>query len=313
MRLPAGWLFPAIEPAPLSEILVTVRLLRGWIPFVILLAALPAAGQSFDLVSPPFGATSPPVGGGLSFEPFGAEDLGAQDHVPRIPEPLVFDLVRPLGARRGELEVNTLALIPLGSFRTRRAPETDPFGPAPLSKDRGGIEWAPEIEYAVADGFALEFELPFEEGHLESYKFAGQYTFGTAFENRYIHGTQVIVEPDVNFDVCDLTLLYLAGVRFDETWSVLAMFGGRTAVGSKFDERTEMLFNFSIFADITEHVSIGVETNHARKLNGTGAVLLMPQVHWEITDQFMIQSGVGVGFLTEEAIPTAGLRVIYSW
>lgn len=28
---------------------------------------------------------------------------------PDVPEPMVFDMVRPLGARAGELEVNTLA------------------------------------------------------------------------------------------------------------------------------------------------------------------------------------------------------------
>ena len=65
---------------------------------------------------------------------------GAQE-APEIAEPMVFDLVRPLGARRGELEVNALAQRNLS-------------GP-----DRN-VEWAPEIEYAVADGFAVELELP---------------------------------------------------------------------------------------------------------------------------------------------------------
>jgi hypothetical protein len=33
--------------------------------------------------------------------------------IPAIPEPMIFDMVRPLGARRGELEVNALAKVNL--------------------------------------------------------------------------------------------------------------------------------------------------------------------------------------------------------
>ena len=60
---------------------------------------------------------------------------------PDIPEPMVFDMIRPLTAKRGEVEVNTLV-------------QRDLSGP------RGEVEWAPEIEMAVADGFAVELELP---------------------------------------------------------------------------------------------------------------------------------------------------------
>src|SRR5687768_4202682 len=68
-----------------------------------------------------------------------SEELG-------IPEPLVFDLVRPLGSARGELEANTLM--------TR-------------SSKTGQFAWAPEIEYAFANGYAVELELPFENSSLE--------------------------------------------------------------------------------------------------------------------------------------------------
>lgn len=251
---------------------------------------------------------------GLAIEPFGAEELHAEDDVPRIAEPMVFDLVRPLGARQGEAEVNVLSLFPLGGYRRSFPPETDPFGITPLSEDTEGIEWAPEVEFAIIDGLAMEFEFPFEDAKLESYKTAVQYTFGTAFNRQYIHGTQAIVQTNRDFEQWDLTLLYIGGARFDETWSALGMIGGRTAVGpGDFDDRTEMLFNFTVFADITDYLTLGVETNHARKLNGKATQLLMPQVHWEVTDQVMIQSGVGVGFTSDEAIPTAGLRAIYSF
>ena len=78
---------------------------------------------------PLFVATS---GSAQEAEPFGAEDGGAQAHAPIIPEPMVFDLVRPLGALKGELEGNTLVEIPLA--------QTDPSDPS--------VFWAPEVEAA---------------------------------------------------------------------------------------------------------------------------------------------------------------------
>src|SRR5688500_18024187 len=64
------------------------------------------------------------------------------------PEPMVFDLVDPLGAPKGELEINTLMDF---------VPRT------------GKLEWQPEIEYAFADGYAAEFELPLENSTVQQY------------------------------------------------------------------------------------------------------------------------------------------------
>ena len=74
--------------------------------------------------------------------------LGGHAGYPHIPEPMVFDMVRPLGAQRGELEINTLAQRNLSGSGSR-------------------TEWAPEIEYAFMDGLAIEFELPFENSELK--------------------------------------------------------------------------------------------------------------------------------------------------
>ncbi len=51
--------------------------------------------------------------------------------VPHIPERLVFDLVRGLGTRRGELAINVLARV---------------------RSESPNVLWAPEIEWAFADG-----------------------------------------------------------------------------------------------------------------------------------------------------------------
>lgn len=225
-------------------------------------------------------------------EPWGAEGQHEEDAVVRIPEPLVFDLVRGLGARRGELETNVLFQAPFDD------------------RDRSHVLWAPEIEYALADGFALEFELPFRGSELEGYKFAGQYTFGTAFEDHYIHGTQVIAEYVDDPDLWELTLLYLPGIRFDETWSALLMLGVRTETGDARGDDTEALANVNVFADVGPHLTLGLETNFASGLGDHSEWLVLPQVHWEVTDTFMLQAGAGAEFTDGGTYGTVALRAI---
>lgn len=288
---------------------------------VCLSLASPAAGQQFpdrvadavdDLFAPSdwnnWATRSLNMG-----EPWGAEDKSAETHSPQIPEPMVFDLVRPLGEHRGAGEVNVLALFPLTNHRSRFR-NTDPLGIVQVSENPHEIEWAPEFEYALADGFAIEFEFPFEGSTLEAYKLAAQYTLGTSADERYIHGVQTIIEPTTDFTNWNLVLLYLGGYRWSETWSFLGMIGGRTATGPGIEQdRTEMLINGTLFADVSPHHTIGFETNYAQSFDGAATFLLTPQLHWEITDHFQVQSGVGVGLSRGDVRPQAVLRVIYSF
>lgn len=228
-------------------------------------------------------------------EQFGAEELYDGDDLPRIPEPMVFDLVRPLGAKRGEAEINTLAVIPLNG-------------------NLGRPEWAPEIEFAIADGVAFEFELPFEEWSLKDYKMAAQITFGKAFNESFIHGAQTIVLYDKETDCWSPTLLYLAGVQFDEAWSALAMAGIRTEFGGDDRaKRTERLFNFSLFKHVTDFATLGLETNTAIDLNGVSEFRLMPQIHRELRDHVMLQAGSGCLFTRQATVPEAAFRIICSF
>jgi hypothetical protein len=249
------------------------------------------------------------------FEPFGAEDPAVEGREPRIPEPMVFDLVRPLGARRGEFEINVLGLAPLNRAAGGTAQLPDPLGMVPRSPDRRGFEWAPEAEWAVWDGFAVEFELPFEDSHLEAYKAAAQLTFGTAFNDTFIHGMQVIVQYDIGPGITHPTFLYIAGWRIDEVWSTLLMLGFRSEIeGSReIAERTEKLLNWSLFADVTDYMTLGLETNVATALNGDSTLFVIPQVHWEVTNRIMIQSGVGVRLAKDFTLPEAGFRAIWTY
>lgn len=228
-----------------------------------------------------------------------------------VPEPLLFDLVRPLGARKGELEFNVLAAFPWQSSNTNI--NDDPFGPGPTTIDRRGIEWAPELEYAIADNFAIEFEFPFEGSVLEEYKLGLQWTIGTAFENHYIHGFQMLMEPTVDWENWNTTLLYIGGIRFDETWSGLFMLGGRIDLeGPNNFESLEQLINGSIFADLNEKTTFGLETNYASKLDGTAEFILVPQFHYELNRRFQVQSGLGLGAFSEGSEQSFILRVIGS-
>lgn len=243
----------------------------------------------------------------------------AESRGPIIPEPMVFDLVRPLGARKGELEVNMLGLVPLRRFEG--APR---------------FEYAPEIEFAVVDNFALEFELPMADGNLEAYKFAAQYTFGHAFEERFIHGTQALVEYDIDRRGTILVLLYLWGIRFDDDWSMLGMVGARTefapesfgrrtgflvdplelapeatTVGTQ-GSRTETLLNLTLFRELNERWTMGFEANYARGMEGEGSLLLIPQAQWQISRNWEFQFGLGSQSVSGSTIGVGAFRLIWA-
>ncbi len=211
---------------------------------------------------------------------------------PFIPEPMVFDLVRSLGAAVGEAEINTLAL-----FGRRR------------------IDWAPEVEFVAWRNFAIEFEFPFQDEQLESYKVAFQHTLGTGWGEKFIHGWQGIVEHRRESDVTDLTLLHVGGMRFDKTWSTLWMLGGRAHVGGTTDRaRSDFLANASVFADVTKKLVAGVETNLAVPLGTNRAdLLIMPQLHIDLTHNLQLQCGFGPRIVGHHVTGEAGLRLIWSF
>lgn len=200
---------------------------------------------------------------------------------PRIPEPMVFDLLRPLGARAGEREVNVLAVRPGRSG-------------APTS-------WAPELEYAYADGQSLEIELPVEDSRLVAYKFALQGTLGTGAEGRFIHGWQVIGLYDRELAKTQNALLYIAGYRLASRWSVLGLVGIEK-VGVKDVGPTTLLVNPTLFYDVDPLTVIGVEINLRQgiALDDTTRCLIIPQVHRRLTEATTIQIGVGAQFETRQ-------------
>ncbi len=242
--------------------------------------ALPAWREPLSLALFSFAATSA-----------SAKTVGG---APLIPEPMVFDMVRPLAAPRGELEVNALGLFPLD------APGEE-------------IDWAPEIEYAFADGFAVEFELPFDNARLTSYKIGLQGTFGTLGDNSIVHGFQYLGVIDRDTGRLETTLLYIAGVRYSERWSTLTMIGFnlpndlRAADEGRDDA---LLLNHSLFFDVSKQTTAGIELN-VRAGRRTRSWLVMPQLHQRLADTVMLQAGFGAQKSAGRAThPTAALRLI---
>lgn len=248
----------------------------------------------------------------LTHEP----DHAGQDHRAVVPEPMVFDLVRPLGVRKGELEINVLAIHPLTRRRTGSTRAGDELGLTPLSRDRRQTEWAPEIEWAPFDDFAVEFELPFEGSKLEEIKLALQWTFDSPIEDRYMHGFQGLMERTLDTNTTAWTGLYLGAYRFNDRWSMLGMTGlsheTGPGVGGIGGDRTQILNNLNLFYDVNEHWVLGFEINHAISMDGDNILLLMPQAHFEFHQNWCLQFGAGAGFSTSETLPQAAIRLIWT-
>ncbi len=223
------------------------------------------------------------------------------EEITEIPEPLMFDLVRGLGARKGELEINSLADFPLTNISNRN------------------IEWAPEIEYAVIDNLAIELEFPMSDFELEAFKAAVQWTIGGSKDNKFIHGIQIIGEKYLHDDILEMNFLYIPAYRFNETWSVIGLYGFMLESGADSpQQRHTILLNTSVFADLNKHTVVGLEINNSdptfqRVDNNEMVLLVLPQAHYTFDSGFSIQAGAGAYFLKNGTEASAVLRAIKSF
>jgi hypothetical protein len=211
------------------------------------------------------------------------------NEAPDIPEPMVFDMVRPLGAKQGELEANTLVQ------RNLSGPEQ-------------AVEWAPEIEYALFDGFAVEAELPIEGTTVTDYKMGLQGTFGTFANGKGIHGVQYLGLYNRADNRWESTLVYIVGLRLSERWSTLSMIGAGDVTFSGPSNRN-FIVNHSTFYDLDPSTHVGVEINTRR--GGDSYTLVMPQAQFTLAEGLSLQAGLGaVRSDGEPWRPRAGARLI---
>lgn len=211
------------------------------------------------------------------------------EEAPAIPEPMVFDMIRPLGAQRGELEANTLVQ------RNLSGPEQT-------------VEWAPEVEYAIIDGFAIEAELPIEGTRIAEYKLGLQGTFGTFARGKGIHGVQYLGLYNRAAGRWESTLVYIVGLRLNERWSTLSMIGAGDVTFSGPSHRS-LIVNHSTFFDLAAETHVGVEINARR---GAGnQTLVMPQAQFALADRLNLQAGLGaIRAEGEPWRPRVGARLI---
>lgn len=211
--------------------------------------------------------------------------------LPHIPEPMNFDLIRPLGARQGEFEVNGLFLKTVTG--------------------KTALEWAPEIEYAILDNHAIEFELPFENTRLETLKGAYQVTFGTDKHHRLIHGMQGIGKYNLHTRKTSVTGLYIVGCQLNDRWSALTMAGLRHTGLNHRSGSFVGLLNPSLFYTHSKQLRLGFETNVSLTKSKNNHYLYLPQVHLELGKNYSLQIGAGFEhFSVNRFRPVVGMRLI---
>lgn len=219
-----------------------------------------------------------------------ATGAAAQTAYPAIPEPMIFDMMRPLGAQKGEMEVNALAMT------------TSPFRPREA-------EWAPELEYAFADGKAIEFELPFNGARLEALKLGLQAAFGASADGRSAHGVQYLGIYDRDTGRYSNALLYMAGHRFNARWSTMNMIGLDDIALKRRSGRNAMLLNHATFYDVNAGTVAGVELNVAG--GAERLVRVAPQLHQRLADKINVQAAAGVEKHRHHRVrPALGVRLV---
>jgi hypothetical protein len=215
---------------------------------------------------------------------------------PIFPEPMIFDLVRPLGARKGEFEVNTLGVLP-------------------LQRRRYNVEWAPEIEFAFADGYALELELPMYNGEVEAYKVALQGTFSFNKKATFIHGWQWIGEYILDGSILENSFLYLMGYDLGGGRSVFNIVGPRHNLFDSSEGLTDisewsLLWNLSFNQRLNDKWVLAIENNYSYHVGVGHDYRITPQFHWQFSQYYNWQFGGGYQWMLGQHSPVIATRFI---
>lgn len=206
---------------------------------------------------------------------FRETDAAHSDRLLRVPEPMVYDLVRPLGVRKGDMEINALADV---------------------NTDSGDVGWAPELEYGLADGLAMEIELPFEDASHERYKVAIQKTLGIDNQRGVANGWQVFLDLNKHTKTLSGDATYIHAVRWADKWSSLSMLGLRVN-GINRSADLEYLINNTVFYDVSTRLTFGLELNQEVSTGGSWRYRLTPQLHYDINQNYTVQTGLALSTL----------------
>lgn len=187
-----------------------------------------------------------------------------------FPEPMVFDLMRGLDAKKGEVEVNSLF----------------------FSENTDVINSSPEVEFAAADGLAFELELPIQNRQVEAYKFGTQYTIFTS--PNFQIGIQGIYEKFGQVDREDYYLTSIVDYKISSRFSFVGIIGGRSAVYTGIVDHNVFIMNLSLFYQIKDQFYVGVENDkNFYFVDQPVKVSTIPQVSFRINKVMRMQAGVG--------------------
>jgi hypothetical protein len=227
---------------------------------------------------------------GLTDDEEGA--LGLDPDVVNIPEPLLFDMIRGLDARRGELELNALV-----QTSPRRSP---------------AFSGGPEVEYVFAKGHGLEVELPVSTSGVDAWKGSLQGTLPHP-TGHFNHGWLLTGEYLLGDPGARVTGTYIAALRFNRHWSALTMIGGRIEKQRGAGTKRFGVLNPSLFFDASPYVTIGLEMNSLLEDDGTTDLVLLPQLHWQPTKEWKVQLGGGAHVDEAGATLLSALRLSYMY
>lgn len=107
----------------------------------------------------------------------------------------------------------------------------------------------------------------------------------------------------------DVSALYLLAGRMGK-WSLLGMVGGRAVTPVDARDQLEVLVNPSLFHDVSEVLTLGLEGNVAVDLTGHGAAAVIPQLHWQVSKSLRVQLGAGFRVIRGDVDPLLATRII---
>ncbi len=206
---------------------------------------------------------------------FHQTDAAHSDRRLKIPEPMVYDLVRPLGVKKGDLEINALVDI---------------------NQQTNDASWAPEVEYGLADDLAVELELPFENASHERYKVAIQKTLGIYNHLGMANGWQAFIDLNKHTKTLSGDATYIHAIKWADHWSSLSMLGLRVN-GINRSTDIEYLLNNTVFYDVSPRLTFGLELNQEVSTGGTWRYRVTPQLHYDVNQEYTVQAGAALSTL----------------
>jgi hypothetical protein len=232
-------------------------------------------------------------------------------------EPLYIDLIRDLGARKGEKEWNVgFGMIDKNNYDRYEALVEYEWAPI----DRLGLEIETPFSYYYPLNNQNNFDLP--ETRIESIKLAAQYTFlvsekyNTSMALGYIHEFEMTsfrrLSSSVLFQGNVFNPFFVAAKRWGNNFHTL-LYTGPVWARSFDGHHTD--YNFQINSNIHYMISgtrnfIGLEINKEVYRDDFDMVL-RPQMRIGISDQVMIGIVTGIPVFRENQRYSTFFRLIY--